>query len=145
MSEMADESVILHSLLATPDKRLRPSAKLFHKTVLANGCTPYVKTIYIGYEWQGEMVAALYPHVESLEIALAIGEDTPGPMLEDATHLTWRTMPLAARVKEADQIEYVIDLFYQALEGVKSGDHGVHRDNEHFIKSRRERDQRRSE
>jgi len=55
----------------------------------SEGCASYVKTIYVGYDIGGEMVAALYGHVDHVELALALDEDHPADGLIDASHLTW--------------------------------------------------------
>ena len=48
----------------------------------------------------GEMVAALYSHADHVELALALPESEEHRLLVDATHLTWRTMPVAAIVEQ---------------------------------------------
>ena len=73
------------------NKKVRPIAQAVHDTLISLGCTSYVKTIYIGYDLNGEMVAASYGHGNHVEVALALAEDHPDERLQDASHLTWRT------------------------------------------------------
>jgi hypothetical protein len=99
----------------------------------------YVKTIYIGFEIDGQMVAAAYPHPNRLEVALPLPVDHPAIALIDATHLTWRTMPVAFQLKVADQITELVALAREGAERVRSGRHDVNLSNDHFMKSRRTR------
>jgi len=105
----------------------------------AEGCASYVKTIYVGYDIGGEMVAALYGHADHVELALALDEDHPADGLIDASHLTWRTLPLAAIVKSSADVKKVRGLIEEACARVREGAHGVNRGNDFFIKSRRDR------
>ena len=105
----------------------------------AEGCASYVKTIYVGYDIGGEMVAALYGRADHIELALALGEDHPASELIDASHLTWRTLPVAAIVKSESDVRRVQILIQEACARIRGGAHGVNRDNDFFIKSRRER------
>lgn len=74
-------------------QRLKAVAEVIDDRFVALGCISYVKTIYVGYDLNGEMVAALYPHSDHIQIALAVEEDFEHPLLIDATHLRWRTVP----------------------------------------------------
>jgi len=105
----------------------------------SEGCASYVKTIYVGYDIGGEMVAALYGHADHVELALALAEDHPADGLIDASHLTWRTLPVAAIVKSSADVRRIRGLIEEACARVREGAHGVNRDNEFFIKSRRDR------
>ena len=125
--------------LAEMGKRVRPLAMELHEALLSLGCVSYVKTIYIGYDIDGEMVAALYGHSDHVEIALALPEDAEGELLIDASHLTWRTLPVAAIVRTKDELDQFISLAGAAVERVRTASHTVHRDNDFFMKSRRER------
>ena len=106
-------------------------------------CDSYVKTIYVGYDIEGEMVAALYGHANHVEIALALPEEADSPLLVDASHLTWRTLPLAAIVRRDDDLLDFTGLAALACERVREATHDVVRDNEFFIKSRESRRSRR--
>jgi hypothetical protein len=121
------------------NKRVKPLATSLHKVLLDLGCVSYVKTIYVGYDINGEMVAALYGHSDHVEIALALPEDAEGDLLIDARHLTWRTLPVAAIVRNAADITAFKQLAISAVEGVRNSSHTVNRDNDYFIKTRRER------
>jgi|694.fasta_scaffold148095_1 hypothetical protein len=121
------------------NKRVRPIATSLHEALLGLGCVSYVKTIYIGYDIDGEMVAALYGHIDHVEVALALPEDAEGDLLIDAKHLTWRTLPVAAIVRNKTDIVAFMQLALTAVEGVRTSSHTVNRDNEFFIKSRQER------
>lgn len=103
------------------------------------GCARYQKTIYVGYEFGGEMVAAMYVHRNFLEIPLALPEDFVGAIVEDAGHLTWRTLPVAAIVRNDEDLQLLKEYASVAFERVKSEIHEVRRDNEFFARSRRER------
>jgi len=103
------------------------------------GCSSYVKTIYIGYDIGGEMVAAMYGRGDHLEIALALAEDHPSSVLIDASHLTWKTLPVAAIFHDLSEVEAVRVLVAEACERVRTGQHNVNRDNEFFMKAKRER------
>lgn len=126
-------------------ERLVPdAATLAYRAVLAiddiltsNGCSAYVKTIYVGYTLGGAMVAAVYPTSAVTELALALPEDVEGADLVDATHLTWPTMPLALRIVADAQLPQAVDLVARAAERVASGQHDVSRPPDFF--SARER------
>lgn len=119
--------------------RVRKLALAAHRVQDAEGCASYVKTIYIGYEIGGEMVAALYAHTDHLEVALALPEDAEGASLIDATHLTWKTLPVAAVIRSPDDLSEFTLLASNAAARVRSQSHDVERDNDYFIKARRER------
>jgi hypothetical protein len=110
-----------------------------HRHLIDQGCKSYVKTIYIGYDFNGEMVAALYGHVDYVEVAIALPESYESSILIDASHLTWRTLPVAAVLKKKTDVASFALLVKAACEGVISGSHSVMRDNDFFRKSRRER------
>jgi hypothetical protein len=110
-----------------------------HGKLAEQGCTSYVKTIYIGYEINGEMVAALYGHAKYVEVALALDESTDSSVLIDATHLTWRTLPFAAVVKTKEDLEKFGLLAITACENIRNGRHKVNRDNQFFAAAKRER------
>jgi hypothetical protein len=110
-----------------------------HDALLSLGCVSYVKTIYIGYDIDGNMVAALYGRSDHLEIALALPEDAEGELLIDASHLTWRTLPVAAIVSSVAELPLFTKLASDAVDRVRTASHTVHRDNDFFAKSRRER------
>jgi hypothetical protein len=135
-SEVAtkDEGALLGSL----DSSLKPLGTKLHKRLLAEKCVPYVKTIYIGYYLDGVMVAALYPHSDRVELALALPEDHPSDLLIDATHLTWRTLAVAAVVKSQADATETMELIDEACQRVKDGVHDVERPNDYFMKARRE-------
>jgi hypothetical protein len=48
-------------------KGIRDVAFATHDALIANGCHAYFKTIYIGYDLGGEMVAALYKRANHVE------------------------------------------------------------------------------
>ena len=121
------------------NKKVGPLASDLHDVLLNLGCVSYVKTIYIGYDIAGEMVAALYGHSDYVEIALALPEDADGDLLIDASHLTWRTLPVAAIVRKTTDVQPFKELASVAVERVRTASHTVNRDNDFFAKSRRER------
>ena len=85
--------------LAALNPKVRKLASASNQVLIGQGCAAYVKTIYIGYDIDGEMVAALYAHADHLEVALALPEDAEGDLIVDASHLTWRTLPVAATIR----------------------------------------------
>ena len=121
------------------NKKIRPLASDLHDVLLNLGCISYVKTIYIGYSIAGEMVAALYGRSDHVEIALALPEDADGDLLIDASHLTWRTLPVAAIVRNTTDVLLFTQLASAAVERVRTASHTVNRDNDFFAKSRQER------
>jgi len=122
---------------ARPEIRLLVG-RIYEELVDRQGCVPYVKTIYVGFEIQGEMVAAMYPHADTVEVALALPEDYEGALLIDATHLTWRSLPVAAELSSGDQVGELVPLLKEAAVRVRSAVHDVNRDPEYFIdRSRR--------
>lgn len=127
-------------LLGTLNKTLKSVGTALHERLLKAGCTSYVKTIYIGYDLDGVMAAALYPHPDRIEIALALPDDHESRLLIDATHLTWKTLPVAAVVKTKDDLAEASTLVDEACQRVKDGVHDVERPNDYFMKSRRETD-----
>lgn len=106
------------------------------------GGASYIKTIYLGFQIDGQMVAAAYPDPHRLEVALALPEEHEAPGLIDATHLTWRTMPVAYQLSEVARIPELLALAREAAERVRSGDHHVELPTERFIRSRLERKKR---
>ena len=110
-----------------------------HQILIDLGCSSYVKTIYIGYDFNGEMVAALYGHSDYVEVAVALSETHESSILIDASHLTWRTLPVAAVLKSKADLKMFAPLVKEACTGVLSGGHTVLRDNEFFVAAKRER------
>ena len=119
--------------------KVTPLGMPLHVALLAQGCDSYVKTIYIGYEISGEMVAALYAHANHIELALAVAEDHPNMVLKDASHLTWRTLPLALEIRSTDDLILAGELIEEACLRIRGGSHDVERDNDYFVRSRRDR------
>jgi hypothetical protein len=120
-------------------KKVAKTASDLHKILIAEGCSSYVKTIYVGYDFNGSMVAALYGHAEYVEVAMALVESFESPILIDATHLTWRTLPVAAIVRSKEDIRLFKTLAQSACGGVKGGQHTVDRDSVFFHNAKRER------
>jgi hypothetical protein len=127
------------SYLADLNKAVKKIATRCHEVFVALGCTSYVKTIYIGYDIGGVMVAALYGHTEYVEIALALPEQTDSQILVDASHLTWRTLPVAAVLTEEGEVAEFKRLAAIACRGIVSGTHTVNRDNEFFVAAKKNR------
>jgi hypothetical protein len=123
-------------LLGSLNPVLKPLGFALHQQLLEADCTSYVKTIYIGYDFDGVMVAALYPHHDRVEIALALPDDYQSDLLIDATHLTWKTLPVAAVVRSIGDMEEVLGLVSEACHRVATGSHDVERPNEYFSRSR---------
>lgn len=131
-------SATVASLLAESRPTIRSLAKAVEAHCRNRGCESYVKTIYIGFELNGEMVAALYPHAQNIELALALPEDSPHAGLIDATHLTWRTMPVAMVFSSKAALPTVVALLDEAIGRVAGGTHDVDLPTEAFMgRSRR--------
>lgn len=66
-----------------------------------------VKTIYVSYtDTDRNLVAAVHPDptTHTLEIALSLPPDHKSELTYDATHLKWRTLPLALRLGPDDEL-----------------------------------------
>ncbi len=129
MSAHSEAEVYLQQV----DEAMRPLAAAAHRVLVNGGCASYVKTIYIGYEIDGEMAAALYAHPDRLEVALALAEDATSPLLADAGHLTWRTLPVAAELRRQGDLAEFSQLAAEAVERVQHARHDVSRDNDFFM------------
>lgn len=146
---VSEELIMEHSEHSEADEyigksngKLKKIAGDLHKKLIAEGCSSYVKTIYIGYDFNGAMIAALYIRAEYVEVALALSESHESPILIDGSHLTWRTLPVAAIVRTKEDVRLFNSLVQSACEGVKKGEHTVDRDSEFFRKARRERNEK---
>ena len=120
---------------------MKPLATAANRLLVKAGLLAYVKTIYIGYEHDGEMVAALYGHADNVEVALALDINHPSGLLVDASHLTWRTLPVSAILRSKADLDEFQGLVNESCQRVREGSHDVLRDNEFFIKSKNERRQ----
>lgn len=123
-------------ILDFAEPKLRQVAEKIDCFFVDLGCTDYVKTIYVGYEINGEMVAALYPHPDHLEIALSLDETFVHPLIGTADHLSWRTLPVSAVITKSMQFNSLKPVFKVAFSRVLNGNHAVSRDNEYFRKKR---------
>jgi hypothetical protein len=123
--------------LAEIGKKVSHIARDAHELLLNNGCSSYVKTIYIGYDFDGQMIAALYAHADHVEVAIALSVSFESELLVDATHLTWRTLPVAAILRSKQDVVKFGDLVNKACEGVRSGSHSINRDNDYFTNAKR--------
>jgi len=103
------------------------------------GCENYIKTIYLGFEFDGQMIAAVYPHRTHLEIALALPDDflELSKLFIDAAHLKWRTLPIAAILRSSADLLEIRDWIDVSFTRVKSGSHDVSRDNDYFMNIKR--------
>jgi hypothetical protein len=118
------------------NKSLRGIAAILHQYLLSIATTDYVKTVYIGYDFNGEMLAALYRNTTAIEVALPLPEFSRGPLLMDASHLTWRTLPVMIHVTKTDQLAAAKNLIDEAFLRLESGIHEVDRTPE-FFKARK--------
>jgi hypothetical protein len=90
-----------------------------------------VKTIYVGFTLGKEMVCAIYPRHDHLEVAMALPGDVEGPEFNDAGYLTWAKMPVAVDIYNAADTSLVISHLSLAVRRVAKGVDDV-RPNEHF-------------
>jgi hypothetical protein len=125
--------------LRDANKKVSALATNLHKLFLKHGCVSYVKTIYIGYDIEGAMVAALYRHENRVEVAIALAENHRSKLLIDATHLTWRTMPVAVVVKSKDDLLEAAALIIEATDRVKTGQNTVNRSSEFFAEAKKQK------
>lgn len=123
-------------LLSFAGPRLRATARKIDLELRKLGCYDYVKTIYVGYEVNGVMVAALYPHPDHLEVALALDEKFRSKIVGPADHLSWRTLPVSAVLTRASDFADVKPLLFEAFSRVEVGDHDVTRNSEYFKEKR---------
>ena len=128
---MRDDSEAQDYLKAS-NKKVQKLATELHRVFLKQGCVSYVKTIYIGYDIDGQMVSALYCHEDRVEVALALDENHESQILIDATHLTWRTMPVAAVVRNERDLVVAVKLVIEASKRVKAGENTLNRSSEFF-------------
>jgi hypothetical protein len=136
---LMDTNQEAQTYLANMSKKTKPLATEIHTFLISLGCVSYVKTIYIGYSINEEMVAAMYGHVDHLEIAIALPENTESAILVDASHLTWRTLPVAAIVKQRIDMTEFREMAKIAVTNVNTKSHYVNRDNDFFTMARRKR------
>jgi hypothetical protein len=105
------------------------------------GLSPDVKTIYVSYtDEDRNLVAAVHPDPTSrtIEIALSIPGDNESDLTYDATHLKWRTLPLAIRLGPDDQVTDEVQALLEAA--ISNAPSSVPRPSEDFEKiSRRGR------
>lgn len=112
---------------------LRPAFVLVCEAMEERGARAYVKTQYVGFDLGGELVAAAHPRDgEVIELALALPEDYDDNRLIDASHLKWRTLPVAVRIRSEDDFAQVHDLIGRALDRVAAREHDVALDNTRF-------------
>ena len=94
-----------------------------------------VKTIYVSYtDTIRNLVAAVHPDpvTGTIEIALSLPPDHEHELTYDATHLKWRTLPLAVRLGPDDEIAG--QLLYLFDEAIKYTPSSVPRPSEDFEK-----------
>lgn len=124
---LADQSDAVRSLFSD----------VYSALVHGSGCRPDVKTIYVSFTLGDSLVASAHPRADVVELALALPEAHGSTLLEDASHLTWRTLPLLVCIEADSPREDVMDLVYEAVNRVESGEHDVDRPPEFFQAARR--------
>ena len=116
-------------------QRLVPVWLLIDDLMLRYKLRRDVKTIYVSYTNEAfRLVAAVHPDPASgtIELALAIPDTVGRHDLHDATHLKWRTLPVAVRVGIADfDLPRIAALISEAVESASSI---VPRDPQDFIR-----------
>lgn len=99
------------------------------------GCSPYVKTQYVGFDLNGRMVASAHPRGgDSFELALALPEDHESALLHDASHLKWRSLPVSVEIQRIDDVTTSKDLIQEAVSRINAGVHNVRLANTRFRK-----------
>ena len=96
------------------------------------GCDPDVKTRYISFTRNSCLVGSAHVSGKQIELALALPEDHPSDLIEDASHLTWRTLPVCLRLTASTDRQEVLDLVREALARVVRGEHTINRPAEFF-------------
>lgn len=105
--------------------------------VESRGCVAYVKTMYVGFDLGGQMVASVHPSKGLLlEVALALPEDHPSSLLFDASHLKWRTLPVGVEVRTKADWKTVKPLLVEACDRIEAGEHDVQLENSRFSTGR---------
>lgn len=117
---------------SVPKPLQRTFAACYAMLVDQCGCDAYVKTIYVGFTLGDEMVAAIYPRRDHLEVAMALDENVEGDEFKDATHLTWPTMPVALEIHDVKDTDLALRHLREALRRIATNEHHVRRANEHF-------------
>lgn len=102
-------------------------------TLSSLGAEAYVKTIYLGFEVNGAVMAAAYPSAQGVDVALALPEGHPSACLADATHLTWRSMPVMIELRKKETYVSAEPLLKEAFERVASGLHDTQLPTEQFM------------
>ena len=72
------------------------------------------------------------PFFVSRNIALALSEENEDRRLLDATHLTWRSMPVLVSLRSSSEFDEAKGLLREAVERVKAGAHHVALSDETF-------------
>lgn len=86
------------------------------------GCRAYVKTIYVGFDLNGYLVAAIYVRGgEYLEVALALPADDRFPDLYPADHLKWASLPVAFQVRPEDDLSRLVPVLERTLDRARHG------------------------
>ena len=129
----------LDTYLAQTSAKVRKLVDAICGQFTDEGCSLYVKTIYIGADLNKQMVGAIYAHKSNVEVALALPEDATHLLLEDASHLTWRTLPVLAKVESAKDVKALKELVGQACQRIRESDHDVYLDDDFFVEARRRR------
>lgn len=105
---------------------------------MSRGLRRDVKTIYVSYtDGDGNIVAAAHPDpaTSTLEVALSIAADFESPLLYDAVHLKWRTLPRAVRLSPSETVPgEVLALLDTAVEQAASM---LPRPTDDFVRQRR--------
>jgi hypothetical protein len=60
-------------------------------------------------------------------------------VLKDASQLTSLTLPLALEIRSTDDLVLAGELIQEACVRIRGGSHDVERDNDYFVRSRRDR------
>lgn len=135
--ERVDGVILSQEAISYIEKLPKPGREIcrwLHSYLETKGCASYVKTIYVGYEINGEMVAAIYGYRDIVEIALSLAEDHESELLRDATHLKWRTLPVSIVVDDSVDRQLIHELIDESCERIISSTHRVDRGSEFFIK-----------
>jgi hypothetical protein len=96
-------------------------------------CHPSMKTIYVSFSLKGDMVASAHPqHGQAIELALALPVEHKSELLYDASHLKWRTLPVAVKLTTPASLKGALPLMEEAARRVRTGEHSVSISNQRF-------------
>ena len=118
---------------------LRPVWEALDDELIRVGLHRDVKTIYVSYtDEDRNLVAAVHPDpaTKTIEVALSLPKDFESSLTYDATHLKWRTLPVAVRLKSLGDLTRMVHTLL--ADAIVHAPQSVARPSEEFARHRRE-------